>query len=132
MRTFGDIVMRFVVSGVAIALTALILPGIHVRHPDVGTFVILAIVVGLVNAILRPLLDLLTFPITFMTLGLSHLVINTILLYLVSVIDSNLVIDNILWAFLGAAILGVLGSILESIARATGLVEDKGKKAKLF
>jgi len=132
MRTFGDIAMRFVVSGLAIALTALILPGISIRNHDAGTFVVLAIVVGLVNAILRPILDLLTFPITITTLGLSHLVINTLLLLLVSVIDSNLVIGNVLWAFLGAAILGVLGGILESIARATGLVEDKGKKQKLF
>src|SRR5258706_5021729 len=77
MRNFF---IRVVINAIGIALTAEILPGIHVANNDLGTLLIIGLVFGIVNALLKPLLILLTCPAVILTLGLFLLIINGIML----------------------------------------------------
>ena len=122
MRNF---LIRIIINAIGIALTAEILPGIHVANNDLGTLLIIGLVFGIVNALLKPLLILLTCPAVILTLGLFLLVINGIMLLVTaSLIPARLQIDGFGWAILGGIVMGIIGIILESVL---GL-RDKDKK----
>jgi putative membrane protein len=93
-------------------LIAFILPGMHV------TFVaalVAAIVIGAINAVLRPIIVLITLPVTLLTLGLFLLVINALLFWLASAIVPDFHVDG----FLTALIASILYSILTGIITVT-------------
>lgn len=119
----NNIFTRVIVSGLAIALTAFLLPGISITSHDPKTYVFLAVIVGIVNGFIRPIINVLTFPINFLTLGLFHLVINAGLLYLVAYSTTQisgigqLQIANPLWAIAGGLVLAIFNSVLEGIAK---------------
>ncbi len=117
MRLIMRIVVSIIVNGLAIGLTAAILPGIHIRPFDFEALLLLGLVFGIINAIIRPVVSLLSLPLTILSLGLFQLVINALLLYLGSLFVGNLQIDNFLWALLGGIVMGIIGGILESIFR---------------
>ena len=112
----GNIILRVIVNAIAIAITAAILPGIHVVNNDVGTYIIIGIVFGLVNAFVKPLVTLLTCPLVVVSLGLFILVINGLMLMLTAaLIPERLAIDNFGWAIIGGIIMGIVGVVLESV-----------------
>lgn len=115
MRLIMRIIVSIVVNGLAIGLTAAILPGIHIVPFDFTALLLLGLVFGIINAIIRPVVSFLSLPITFLTLGLFQLVVNALLLYLGSLFVSNLKIDNFWWALLGGIVMGIVGAILEWI-----------------
>ena len=122
MRNF---LIRVIINAIGIALTAEILPGIHVANNDLGTLLIIGLVFGIVNALLKPLLILLTCPAVILTLGLFLLIINGIMLAVTaSLIPARLQIDSFGWAVLGGIVMGIIGIVLESVL---GL-RDKDKK----
>lgn len=89
----GRLVTRWVLSSVAIALVAWLLPGIRVGGsglPAALTVVVTAGVLGLVNAIVKPILKLLTCPLIVLTLGLFLFVINAAMLMLASAVTRAL------------------------------------------
>src|SRR5271165_6447942 len=91
------ILARFVVSGLAIVATAAILPGIYIQPHTAATYISLAFVVGIVNGVVKPIVKLLAIPLSLVTFGLIHLVINALLLLLVGQIIPNLHIVNFGW-----------------------------------
>jgi putative membrane protein len=110
------ILLRLVVYAVAIAITAAILPGINVVRDDIGTYIIIAIVFGLLNAILKPILQVLTCPLVLLTLGLFLLVINGLMLWITaSLVPERLQIDSFGWAILGGILMSIVGIALENI-----------------
>lgn len=109
------IIVSIIVNGLAIGLTAAILPGIHIQPFGIGALLLLGLVFGIINAIIRPVVSLLSLPITILSLGLFQLVINALLLYFGSLFVSNLKIDNFWWALLGGIVMGIIGAILEGI-----------------
>jgi putative membrane protein len=117
MRFIARIVVSIIVNGLAIGLTAAILPGIHIQPFGIGALLLLGLVFGIINAIIRPLVTILSLPITILSLGLFQLVINALLLYLGSLFVPNLKIDTFLWALLGGVVMGIIGGILEAIFR---------------
>lgn len=122
MRNF---LIRVVINAIGIALTAEILPGIHVANNDLGTLLMIGLVFGVVNALLKPLLILLTCPAVILTLGLFLLIINGIMLLVTaSLIPARLQIDGFGWAVLGGIVMGLIGIVLESIFG----IRDKDKK----
>src|SRR6185436_2860161 len=122
MRNFF---IRVVINAIGIALTAEILPGIHVANNDLGTLLMIGLVFGVVNALLKPLLILLTCPAVILTLGLFLLIINGIMLLVTaSLIPARLQIDGFGWAVLGGIVMGLIGIVLESIFG----IRDKDKK----
>src|SRR3989338_1857089 len=91
------IIIHCVVSALAILVTAYVLPGVQVD--GLTAALVLAVVLGAVNAFLRPLLILLTLPISIMTLGLFVLVINGLLVLLAASIVPGFMVDSFWWAF---------------------------------
>lgn len=107
------LILQIILSSVAVYFTAWLLPGISVK--SFGTAIIVAIVIGLLNAILKPILQFLSFPITVLTLGLFLLVINTIIILIAGAIVSNFHVENFWWALLFSIIMSIVVSILEAI-----------------
>ena len=106
------ILFRILANGLAIMITAALLPGIEV-HYRLGTILVLGLVFGLVNGVIRPIVQLLALPVTLATLGLFQFVIDALLLLLIGHIVPGLTIDGFWPAFFGAIILGMVSTILE-------------------
>lgn len=107
---------RLLINAVAIYLTTRILPGIRV--PDVPSALVAALVLGLVNAFIRPVVFLLTLPLNILTLGLFTLVVNALMLYLVAAVVPKLEIANFLSALVGALLIAVISTLLSHLFRA--------------
>jgi putative membrane protein len=111
-----NLILRIIINAVAIAITASILPGIHVLKGDIVTYLILGVIFGLVNAFLKPIIQFLSCPFMLITLGLFVLVINGLMLMITSYLSNGrLVVDNIGWAILGGIIMGVVSVVLEMV-----------------
>jgi putative membrane protein len=110
-----SIVMTLLLSSIAIFVTAQILPGTHVE--SFGTALAVAVVLGLVNAFIRPILFILTLPINILTLGLFTLVIMACLVMLVSYIVPGFHVDGFWWAMAFAIVLFFVNSFLYSLSR---------------
>jgi putative membrane protein len=100
------LLIRWVISAVSLLLVAAVLPGIHIR--SIFSAFVAAAFLGIFNAILRPVLLILTLPITVVTLGLFILVINGLMLYLVANVIKGVEIAGFGWAVLGAVVLGLI------------------------
>ena len=129
MRLIMRIIVSIVVNGLAIGFTAAILPGIHIVPFSFTALLLLGLVFGIINAIVRPVVSFLSLPLTILTLGLFQLVLNALLLYLGSLFVSNLKIDNFLWALLGGIVMGIVGAILEWIFKRFIPDEPKARHA---
>ena len=104
--------IRWGINALALYLTTLIVPGVQV--PTFGAAVVSALVLGIVNAVIRPIILLLTLPLNILTLGLFTLVVNTLMLYIVSSV-TRLHLENFWAAFLGAIVLSVVSAILSRL-----------------
>ena len=104
---------RLLLNGVAIILAAYVLPGLHVD--GYVPALVAGIILGLVNAIVRPVLFLLTLPLTLLTLGLFIFVLNAICLALTALIVPGFRVDGFGWALLGALLVSVVSWILNGI-----------------
>jgi putative membrane protein len=93
------IVVRTLIIAAGIGVASWLIPGITVAGP--GTLILAAIVMGLVNAFVRPLIVLLTLPLTILTLGLFLLVINAALFGLVAYMLDGFVVAGAMSAMLG-------------------------------
>lgn len=116
------IILRLVVNAIAIAVTAYLLPGISVNG-GIGTYLVLALIFGIVNALIKPIVKLLTCPLIIVTLGLFILVINGAMLMLTSAISGDrLVVSGWGSAILGGIVMGIVNVVLEAL---TGLNKDE-------
>jgi putative membrane protein len=104
------LLIKWVINAVAVCVTAYLLPGIHLDGFKAA--MVVALVLGLINVLLKPLLVLLTIPITILTLGLFLLVINAAMLYLTSKLVSGFVIDSFLTALIASVVLTVVSYLL--------------------
>lgn len=105
-----EFLISLALSTVAVFVTAYILPGVKIDGWT--TALIVAIVLGLVNAFIRPLLLLLTLPLTVLTLGLFSLVIVALCVMLVSAIVPGFTVDGFWWAMAFGIILALINSFL--------------------
>ena len=107
--------IRVIVNAVALMIVAYFLPGVSVTG-FVGALVA-AFVLGIVNAILRPILIILTLPIQIVTLGLFTFIINAVLFYWVGHWGIGLVVNGFGAAFWGAIVLGIVSFVLSMVLR---------------
>ncbi|HUI88380.1 MAG TPA: phage holin family protein [Anaerolineales bacterium] len=112
-------ILRWIINAVAIFLAIKFVPGIHLD--SLFSIIWLALIFGLVNAFLRPLLKLLTCPLIILTLGLFTLLINTFLFWLTGQIGQmfGIVLTfNGFWSiFLGALIISIVSIVLSLILK---------------
>ena len=109
---------RFLIHWLVIALalwvTAYVLPGVSVDSTQ--ALAIAAIVLGLVNALIRPVLTILTLPITILTLGLFYLLVNGLTFLLASKMVPGFHVDGYWWAVLGALGVSIVSSFVGMFA----------------
>jgi putative membrane protein len=108
-----SMLLNWVLSAAILLLVANILPGIHVA--SFSTAMIAIVVMSLVNALVMPLVVLLTLPINVLTLGLFSFVISAMMFGLSAYLLPGFSIDNWLSALVGAALLGLLTSIMQAV-----------------
>lgn len=108
-----QILIALVLNAIALLVTAYLVPGFHVA--DFTTALLAAIVLGVVNTFIKPILSLITLPLTFITLGLFAFVVNAVMLFIVSAFVKGLTIDGWIPAILGAIVLSIVSTILHSI-----------------
>jgi len=109
------LLVNLIVSTLAVLISAYILPGVKVD--GFLTAVVVAVILGVVNMFIKPVLILLTLPLTILTLGLFTFVINALLILLVSNIVPGFKVDGFLWALIFSLVLSVVSSFLYSIAK---------------
>jgi putative membrane protein len=109
MNVFSFII-NLILSTVAVAAAAYLLPG--VRVDSLTTAVLVAVVLGLLNAFLEPVLLLLTLPVNIATLGLFTFVVIAGLVMLTAAIVPGFQVDNFWWALAFALILSVISAVL--------------------
>jgi putative membrane protein len=115
MRNF---LIRLVINAIAIAIAASLLPGIDVVDNDLGTYLLIALVFGILNALVKPILVILTCPAIILTLGLFLLVINGLLLRITADLSGGrLIVEGWGSAILGGIIMGLVGMVLESVLK---------------
>lgn len=104
-------VLTWLVTAASLVITAQLVPGLKVD--SIIAAIIAAILLGFVNAIVRPVLILLTLPLTFLTLGLFLFIVNGISLGLVAVLTPGFAIAGFFPALVGSIILTILSSLIQ-------------------
>lgn len=107
-------ITRFLLSGLAVLLTAYLLPGVDVNH--YGYALLVAFVISLANLIVKPILIIFTIPITILTLGLFLLVINALIILLVDYLTPGFEVDGFWWALAFSLILSIFNSMFADLA----------------
>lgn len=105
-----SLVINWVISGVAIVISAYLLPGIHLSGFKAA--LLTALVLGLINAFIKPVLSLLTLPLTILTLGLFSLVLNALLIMLVTKIVPGFQVQGFWWAVAFSVVLTLVNWVL--------------------
>jgi putative membrane protein len=112
---------RWLITAVALALAVRFIPGLSIEGSGWTGLVLMALILGIVNAVIRPLVILMSLPVTILTLGLFFFVINAAMLWLASWVSSQLlpesrfVIDGVLAALVGALFVSIVSTILSAV-----------------
>jgi len=114
------LIIRWLITSISLLVAAWLVPGIHVDHDGWAVFAGMALVLGLVNAILRPILKLLSCPLIILTLGVFVLVIDGLTLWLASSIATRWFgvgfhVDGFWSAFFGALIVSIASVSLHAL-----------------
>jgi putative membrane protein len=126
MRTMKSFVIRVLVNGIALWVAAFFIKGIHLAEPSTSTgsqivtILWVALIFGLLNALIKPILTIFSLPVIVLTLGLFTLIINAAMLELTSwfagVFNLAFHVDSFFWdAVLGAIIITIVSIILDMI-----------------
>ncbi len=107
------LLLVWILNAVALLIVAYILPGITVA--SFGSALIAALVLGLLNTLVKPVLILLTLPITVVTLGLFLLVLNALVFWFAGSILKGFQVDGFWWAVLGALVYSIVSGALASL-----------------
>lgn len=114
------LILRLLLNALAVVILSYVLPGVGVD--SITTAIIVALVLSILNFVVKPILVILTLPITILTLGLFLLIINAIIILIAANFISGFYVSSIWWAIIFSLLLSFLQSILHSI-----LKEDKKK-----
>lgn len=107
------ILFHWIISALAVGVAAYLLPGVHVG--SLAALFVAALVIGLLNIILKPILILLTLPVTVLTLGLFALVINGLIILLASKIVPGFRVDGFVWAILFSVVLSLVNFAFKNL-----------------
>jgi putative membrane protein len=106
----------WLINTLAVLVAVYIVPGIHFKDHSVLTPFVVSLVLGILNAFIRPIIMYLALPLLIFTLGLFMLVINALLLYFVGIVlQTHFQVDGFLPAFWGALIISLVSVVLNSL-----------------
>lgn len=105
--------ITWLITAISLLLTAHFIPGFELRGLEAAA--IAAVVIGLVNATVRPILFWLTLPITLLTLGLFYVVLNALTLWWASSLTPGFQIDGFMPALVGSVVLSIISGLLNII-----------------
>lgn len=107
--------IHWLIVGVALWVTTQVVGGVHVS--SVQTLIFAALVLGLVNALVRPVLTLLTLPLTILTLGLFYLVVNGLAFGLAAALVRGFSVDGFGSAVLGALVVSIVSWVIGLVTK---------------
>jgi len=116
------LLFNWLINAAALYAATRIIPGVQVVGLE--SLLIAALAIGLINAIIRPILRFVTFPITVLTLGLFYFVLNGALFYLAANLTPGFELDSFVSAILGAIVMSIVATVLHLF------VKPKKKKKK--
>ncbi len=109
------LIVRWIVNTLALFVVVNVVPGFH--YGTIVTLAIAAAVLGLLNTIVRPILFVLTLPLTVVTLGLFLVILNAIMLEMTAWVVPGFRIDTFGWAVVGAIVLGIISLVTSRIGK---------------
>lgn len=109
------ILIHWLISTLAIIVAAYLLPGVSVD--TFLTALVLAVVLGLINAIVKPVLFVITLPINVLTLGLFTLVLNALLIMLADSVTPGFSVDSFWWALIFSLLLSLINGLLKNVGQ---------------
>jgi putative membrane protein len=109
------ILINWFITTVAILIGAYLLPGVALR--GIGAAVVAALVLGLINAFIKPILIILTLPLNILTLGLFTFVLNALLVLLTSAVVPGFYVRNFWWALLFSLVFSIVSFVLHRLVR---------------
>ena len=107
-----NFILQILISTLAIMVTSFFLPGVEVEHPL--TAIIVAVVLAFLNSVLKPIMVMISLPITIASFGLFLVVINAILIKIADLLVDDFTVKSFWWALLFSIILAIVTSIFES------------------
>ncbi|ANN79869.1 phage holin family protein [Bordetella flabilis] len=107
------LILVWILNAVALLVVAYLLPGITVA--SFGSALIAALVLGLLNMLVKPVLVLLTLPITIVTLGLFLLILNALLFWFTGSILKGFQVNGFWWAVIGAILFSIISGLLSTL-----------------
>lgn len=110
------LLLVWILNAVALLIVAYILPGISVA--SFGSALIAALVLGLLNTLVKPVLILLTLPITVVTLGLFLIVLNALVFWFAGSILKGFHVEGFWWAVIGAIVYSIVSGLLSGLLAA--------------
>ena len=108
-----ELLIKLLISGLAVFITAYLLPGVHVD--GFFTALVVAVILGVINAIIKPIILILTLPINIITLGLFTFVVNACMILITSALVTGFDVANFWWALLFSLVLSIVGWFLQSL-----------------
>lgn len=116
------LIVRWIIIALALFVAAWLIPGIRVEGDALGVYILMALILGLVNAIIRPIIKFISLPITILTLGLFIFVINGITFWLASSIARGwfhvgFYVEGFRSALLGALVVSIVSVILTALTK---------------
>jgi putative membrane protein len=121
MQIMKGFFIRCAITGVAVLLASQVIPGLEVT--GLGSGVAAVVILSFLNAIIRPILYLLSAPFIFVTLGLFMVLINGFLLYLVSILVKGFIVSGFWPAVGGALIISFISAVLNLWISEQGRIE---------
>lgn len=112
--------MRFIINLLVTAVAVYILSRLLEPHVSINSFttaIIFALVLAILNAIVKPLLIILTLPITIITLGLFLLIINALIILLAAKFVSGIHVEGLLWAIIFSLLLSLVSTLLHRLEK---------------
>jgi putative membrane protein len=108
--------IRIVINAIVLIVISLLVPFVRFVDASLLTIVLLAVALGVLNALVKPLLQFVFLKFIFASYGLVIVLVNTLLLYLLEwLFPASFVVDRLLWAFVAGALIGLLGTFLENL-----------------
>lgn len=119
-------ILQLVISTLAVLISSYILPGVKIENNSFLIALTVAAVLAFLNTVIRPIMILLTIPVTILSFGLFLLVINAFMILLTAKIVDGFQVEGFWWALLFSLILSIVTSVLEGIKR-----KDEGEEENI-